>query len=70
MRLKYLLLCLFLVYEYSAVNAQSPELKSCNLTWKSQSKNSSESMPCGGGDIGLNVWCEHNAIWNTPGIPC
>lgn len=26
--------------------------------WTSPSSNSSESMPCGGGDIGLNVWVE------------
>ncbi len=29
-----------------------------NVVWSSPSKNSSESMPCGGGDIGLNVWVE------------
>ncbi len=29
-----------------------------NLAWDSPSENSSESMPCGGGDIGLNVWVE------------
>ncbi|MDR1331484.1 MAG: DUF5703 domain-containing protein [Tannerella sp.] len=27
-----------------------------NITWDSPAKNSSESMPCGGSDIGLNVW--------------
>lgn len=32
------------------------------LVWNSQSKNSGESMPCGGGDIGLNVWVENNEI--------
>lgn len=26
--------------------------------WTSPSENSSESMPCGGGDIGMNVWVE------------
>ena len=30
----------------------------CNVIWRSQSRNASESMPCGGGDIGLNVWVE------------
>src|SRR3954470_13875792 len=35
---------------------------SCHITWTSQSKNSSESMPCGGGDIGLNVWVENGEI--------
>ena len=29
-----------------------------NVIWTSPSQNSSESMPCGGGDIGLNVWVE------------
>jgi len=30
--------------------------------WQSQSENSSGSMPCGGGSIGLNVWAEDNDI--------
>jgi len=38
--------------------AQQNELDNCNIIWTSQSKNSGESMPCGGGDIGLNVWVE------------
>lgn len=33
-----------------------------NLVWTSQSAGSHESMPCGGGDIGLNVWAENNDI--------
>jgi hypothetical protein len=33
-----------------------------DLKWKSQSTNSGESMPCGGGDIGLNVWVEKGDI--------
>ncbi len=33
-----------------------------NPIWTSQSKNSSQSMPLGGGDIGLNVWVENNDI--------
>ena len=33
-----------------------------NVVWNSQSKNSSESMPCGGGDIGMNVWVEGGDI--------
>ncbi|HEY4788227.1 MAG TPA: DUF5703 domain-containing protein [Bacteroidales bacterium] len=42
--------------------AQTGELNQCNIIWTSQSKNSSESMPCGGGDIGLNVWVENGNI--------
>ena len=30
--------------------------------WTSPSKNASESMPCGGGDIGMNVWCEDGDV--------
>lgn len=30
-----------------------------NIIWTTQSKNASESMPCGGGDIGMNVWVEN-----------
>src|SRR5215210_8015418 len=33
-----------------------------DITWDSQSRNASESMPCGGGDIGLNVWVENGDI--------
>lgn len=34
-----------------------------NVVWTKQSANSSESMPCGGGDIGLNVWTEKDEIF-------
>ncbi len=44
------------------VKAQTNELNNCNITWNSQSRNSAESMPCGGGDIGLNVWVENEDI--------
>ena len=33
-----------------------------NVIWDSPSRNSSESMPCGGGDIGLNVWVEEGDV--------
>jgi len=33
-----------------------------NPVWTSQSSNSAESMPCGGGDIGLNVWVEKGEL--------
>lgn len=32
------------------------------LTWNTQSKDCSESMPCGGGETGLNVWAENGDI--------
>jgi len=43
-------------------SAQTSDLSRYNVIWKSQSQNSSESMPCGGGDIGLNVWVEKGEI--------
>lgn len=33
------------------------------VEWESQSKDSSESMPFGGGDIGGNVWVEQNQVF-------
>ena len=30
--------------------------------WTTPSRNSSESMPCGGGDIGMNVWVENGDV--------
>ena len=33
-----------------------------NVLWDSQSLNSSESMPLGGGDIGCNVWVEKGEL--------
>jgi hypothetical protein len=42
--------------------AQEKQLDDYNITWTTQSKNSSESMPCGGGDIGLNVWVENGEL--------
>ncbi|MEP4531656.1 MAG: DUF5703 domain-containing protein [Cyclobacteriaceae bacterium] len=41
---------------------QPKALDAYNVIWKSQSKNSSESMPVGGGDIGLNVWVEGDEV--------
>jgi len=45
------------------VNAQNISLEAYNPIWTSQSKNSSESMPLGGGDIGMNVWVENNDLY-------
>jgi hypothetical protein len=44
------------------LSAQSQELSKYNIVWNSQSENSSGSMPCGGGDIGLNVWVENGEL--------
>ncbi|HYH56505.1 MAG TPA: DUF5703 domain-containing protein, partial [Anseongella sp.] len=45
---------------FSFVRAQ--DLDNYNILWQEQSRNSGESMPCGGGDIGLNVWVENGDI--------
>lgn len=39
------------------------ELERYNVIWKEQSKNSGESMPCGGFDLGANVWVENNELY-------
>jgi hypothetical protein len=38
------------------------DLSAYRIVWDTPSQNSSESMPCGGGDIGLNVWVENGDI--------
>jgi len=43
-------------------NITPPFNDNYNIVWDSQSKNSSGSMPCGGGDIGLNVWVENGDV--------
>ena len=43
--------------------AQQKELATCNVLWQSQSLNAGESMPCGGGDIGMNVWVEKGELF-------
>jgi hypothetical protein len=56
--MKRLLLVLLLYSSTLSLAQTSRGIDQYNVTWTSQSKNSGESMPCGGGDIGLNVWVE------------
>ena len=42
--------------------SQKNVLTDYNIAWNTQSKNSGESMPCGGGDIGLNAWVENGDV--------
>ncbi len=37
-------------------------LDAYNVVWTTPSRNSGESMPVGGGDIGLNVWVEDGEV--------
>lgn len=50
-------------FAFSILQAQIPNLEDYNQVWTTQSQNSSESMPVGGGDIGMNVWVENRNIY-------
>ena len=54
------ILALALLLPLAPAFAQS--LDDYNVVWTSPSTNSGDSMPCGGGDIGLNVWVENGDI--------
>jgi hypothetical protein len=53
-------ICLLLFFTIAEIKAQAK--KDYNIIWTNQSKNASESMPCGGGDIGMNVWVQDGDI--------
>jgi hypothetical protein len=44
------------------IRAQDHNTDIYNIVWNSPSKNAAGSMPCGGGDIGLNVWVENGDL--------
>ncbi len=48
-----------IIFLVVSVKAKQPNY---NIIWNAQSQNSSQSMPCGGGDIGMNVWVENGDI--------
>lgn len=50
------------LYIAGSLQAQIKHLDKYNVVWNSPSANSSASMPCGGGDIGLNVWVEKGEL--------
>ena len=43
---------------FDMVVAQSADYVPSDYVWTSPSRNSSESMPCGGHNIGMNIWVE------------
>jgi len=53
-----LLTILLLTIVSSHPKAQEQAIDRCNVVWDRPSQNAAGSMPCGGGDIGLNVWVE------------
>ncbi len=56
------LAALFLVLISSAAKAAEKGYVPEPYTWTTMSVNSSESMPCGGHDIGMNVWVENGDL--------
>ena len=42
--------------------ASAADYKPKDYVWTTQSRNSSESMPCGGFDVGMNVWVEDGDV--------
>jgi hypothetical protein len=62
LKMKYTTVYLVLFFTLFA-KAQIPVLANYNSIWNTQSSNSSESMPLGGGDIGLNVWVEKGDLY-------
>ncbi len=55
--LRRIFVLLFVFVSVSALWSQH-----ANVIWNTPSRNSSESMPCGGGDIGMNIWVEEGDI--------
>jgi len=60
--MKKFILFLFLTTTVVSLSAQQT-VNNYDITWDTQSKNASESMPCGGGDIGMNVWVENGELF-------
>ena len=53
---------LMAVLTFSTVSAGKRPYMPKDIVWKTQSCNSSESMPCGGHDIGMNIWVEQGDL--------
>jgi hypothetical protein len=53
---------LLLLSLFTCLRSAAQDNNAYNIVWTTQSKNSSESMPCGGGDIGMNVWVENGEL--------
>lgn len=47
---------------FLSFNLQGQKISDYNVVWHTPSQNSGESMPCGGGDTGLNVWVENGDL--------
>jgi len=63
MRKLLVVILLFTIFVPCRAELSAHGVTSYNTLWTSQSKGSYESMPCGAGDIGLNVWVENNELF-------
>jgi hypothetical protein len=62
---RFLLTILLLAVRSNSILAQDhqeQETDRCNIVWESPDNNAGGSMPCGGGDIGLNVWVDNGEL--------
>lgn len=55
--MKRISILLFFLSAVLCVSAQPAD-----YVWTTPSRDASESMPCGGGDIGMNVWVEDGEL--------
>lgn len=53
---------LYLIILIMTVGVSALWSQHANVVWNTPSRNSSESMPCGGGDIGMNIWVEDGDV--------
>jgi hypothetical protein len=54
----------FLLLYFICIQLSAQKISSnYNIGWNTPSRNSSQSMPCGGGDIGMNVWVEKGELF-------
>ena len=60
---------LFLVGFTFSLQAQTARLDQYNIIWDSPGKNAVESMPCGGGNVALNVWTTKDELVLYIGSP-
>ncbi len=58
--MKYFILFLFIT---TVVSLSAQQTNNYDVIWHTQSNNASESMPCGAGDIGMNVWVEKGELF-------
>ena len=62
--LNFFVLVIFFVPFFGVVVAEGggARVDRYNVRWSTQSENSADSMPCVGGDMGLNVWIENDEL--------